>query len=169
MQGNVRAISCSLSCKDSDIHDETPSDTTTGNPSIEPHVSDFWTVLVQDITERQAWRVKAFDEIGERLLDAYSEDVCHYPLPEERIRMKHRRHAALKFRADPERWSRLVLAGLREAGRRRIGGPGHCSHRTLGVAARLPRLCDSYSLLSRYARRVSSGMSFLPSLVAAWK
>ncbi|XP_037516523.1 uncharacterized protein LOC119393529 [Rhipicephalus sanguineus] len=123
MQGTVRALSCSLSYKDSEIQDETPIDAASGNLSIDPQISDFWTRLVHDITERQAWRVKAFDEIGERLLDAYSEDVRHYPLPEERIRMKHRRHAALKFRADPERWSRLVLAGLGEAAAGTSAGP----------------------------------------------
>ncbi|XP_054927380.1 uncharacterized protein [Dermacentor andersoni] len=114
--------SCSLSCKEGEVSDETPTDTAVsgsqepgrGNPFVEPEISCFWTTLVRDITEKQAWRVKAFDDSSERLLDAYSEDVRHYPLPEERIRMKHRRDAALKLRADPGRWSRLVLAGLRE-------------------------------------------------------
>ncbi|XP_054927377.1 uncharacterized protein [Dermacentor andersoni] len=107
--------SCSLSCKEGEVSDETPTDTAVsgsqepgrGNPFVEPEISCFWTTLVRDITEKQAWRVKAFDDSSERLLDAYSED-------EERIRMKHRRDAALKLRADPGRWSRLVLAGLRE-------------------------------------------------------
>lgn len=121
-QEHVRVLSSSFSCKEGEASDETPSDTAVSasrepgrdNPFIEPEISDFWTTLVRDITERQAWRVKAFDDNSERLLDAYSEDVRHYPLPEERNRMKHRRNAALKLRADPERWSRLVLAGLRE-------------------------------------------------------
>ncbi|XP_054927379.1 uncharacterized protein [Dermacentor andersoni] len=78
--------SCSLSCKEGEVSDETPTDTAVsgsqepgrGNPFVEPEISCFWTTL------------------------------------EERIRMKHRRDAALKLRADPGRWSRLVLAGLRE-------------------------------------------------------
>ncbi|XP_065304968.2 uncharacterized protein [Dermacentor albipictus] len=121
-QEHVRAPSCSPSCKEGEVSDETPTDTAVsasqepgrGNPFVEPEISCFWTTLVRDITEKQAWRVKTFDDSSERLLDAYSEDVRHYPLPEERIRMKHRRDTALKLRADPERWSRLVLAGLRE-------------------------------------------------------
>lgn len=79
-----------------------------------PALSGFWTTLEYDIVRRNAWRVEAFDESSARSLEEYSDDVRHYVTPEERIHMKHRRDAALSFRSNPERWSRLVVAGLRE-------------------------------------------------------
>lgn len=79
-----------------------------------PALSGLWTTLEDDIVRRNAWRVEAFDESSARSLDEYSDDVRHYVTPEERVHMKHRREAALSFRRNPERWSRLVLAGLRE-------------------------------------------------------
>lgn len=80
----------------------------------EPALSDFWTTLEHDIIHQNAWRVEAFDESSAASLDEYSDDVRHYTTPEGRIHMKHRRKAAVRLRRNPERWSRLVLAGLRE-------------------------------------------------------
>lgn len=77
-----------------------------------PHFSNLWTQLVVDIVDKRAWKVNSFDSLTS--LDAYSEDVRHYPVEDERIRMRQRRCAALRLRSKPERWSRLVLDALCE-------------------------------------------------------
>lgn len=79
-----------------------------------PVLSDFWTTLEHDIVHQNAWRVEAFDESSERSLEEYSDDVLHYVTPEGKIHMKLRREAAVRLRRNPERWSKLVLAALRE-------------------------------------------------------
>ncbi|XP_049522905.1 uncharacterized protein LOC125945262 isoform X2 [Dermacentor silvarum] len=87
---------------------------------VEPHFSDFWAQLALDIVERTAWKVERFDSFTS--LDAFFEDVRHYPFGEERIRMKQRRNAALRLRSKPKLWSALVFAAFRELA---SDSPGH--------------------------------------------
>ncbi|KAH7943029.1 hypothetical protein HPB52_004012 [Rhipicephalus sanguineus] len=79
---------------------------------LEPPIRDIWEQLAVDIVDKKAWKVDSFDSLTS--LDAYSEDVRHFPAEDERIRMKKRRDAALRLRSSPERWSRLALDALRE-------------------------------------------------------
>ncbi|XP_077489814.1 uncharacterized protein LOC144100820 [Amblyomma americanum] len=118
----VCAVSChSCKAREYDAEEKNASDAPSGtratepaHPTVEPHVCDFWKELSRDIVERQAWRVEVFDETSARQLDTYANDVRHYPIEEERIRMKQRREGALTFRSNPQRWSRLVMDALRE-------------------------------------------------------
>ncbi|KAL1443834.1 hypothetical protein MTO96_045804, partial [Rhipicephalus appendiculatus] len=80
--------------------------------STSPGFHGVWEQLVVDIVDRQAWKVESFDSLTS--LDDYSDDVRHYPVENERIRMKQRRDAALRLRSNPERWSRIALDALRE-------------------------------------------------------
>lgn len=115
----VRSLSSNV--KEYDVAEQNacdkPAATQAAEPvhaTVEPYVSDFWKELSHDIIDRQAWRVKAFDDSSARQLDIYSNDVRHYPIEEDRIRMKQRREAALMFRKNPKRWSRLIMDALRE-------------------------------------------------------
>ncbi|KAL1485284.1 hypothetical protein MTO96_047362, partial [Rhipicephalus appendiculatus] len=47
-----------------------------------------------DLVDRKVWKVDKFDTLTS--LDAYSEDVQHYPVEDDRIRMKQRRDATPK-------------------------------------------------------------------------
>nr|XP_037286332.1 uncharacterized protein LOC119179369 [Rhipicephalus microplus] len=78
----------------------------------EPGFQGVWEQLVTDIVDRQAWKVESFDSLA--TLDGYCEDVRHYPVENERIRMNQRRDAALRLRSNPGRWSRIALDALRE-------------------------------------------------------
>ncbi|KAL1414308.1 hypothetical protein MTO96_030543 [Rhipicephalus appendiculatus] len=78
----------------------------------DPGFQGVWEQLVVDVVDRQAWKVASFDSLTS--LDAYSEDLRHYPVENERIRMKQRRDAALRLRSNPERWSRIALDALRD-------------------------------------------------------
>uniref|UniRef100_A0A224Y8G1 Uncharacterized protein n=1 Tax=Rhipicephalus zambeziensis TaxID=60191 RepID=A0A224Y8G1_9ACAR len=79
---------------------------------LEAHIRDIWEQLCVDLVDRKVWKVDKFDTLTS--LDAYSEDVRHYPVEDDRIRMKKRRHAALRLRSNPERWSRIALNAMRE-------------------------------------------------------
>ncbi|KAH6921783.1 hypothetical protein HPB50_004982 [Hyalomma asiaticum] len=79
---------------------------------LEPHFQSLWEQLSLDVVNKRAWKVDSFDSLTS--LDAYSEDIRQCPVEAERIRMKHRRDAALRLRSNPEHWSRLALDALRE-------------------------------------------------------
>lgn len=86
--------------------------TAQAHPLHEPCFQGVWEQLLTDIVDRQAWKVESFDSLA--ALDGYCEDVRHYPVENERIRMKQRRDAALWLRSNPGRWSRIALDALRE-------------------------------------------------------
>lgn len=86
----------------------------------EPYFCDLWKQLALDIVERTAWKVERFDSLTS--LDAYSADVWHYPVEDERIRMKQRRDTALRLRSKPKLWSTLAFAALKELA---SDSPGH--------------------------------------------